>query len=664
METIFTISIIVGAVIFANILYAIYPKIPLAFYQIAAGLLLSLLPLYHHYQLNPEIFLYAIITPLMFNDAQNTSRRRLRRGIANVLSLSIFLVVITVIILGFSINSLFPLMTLPLAFAIGAIVTPTDAVAVKSITSNMALPNRIMNTLENESLFNDASGIVALNLSLSAYREGSFSVGHGISSFIISFFGGLILGAILGLLIVRLRIWLREIAADSIPISVPLQILTPFIIYFVAEQFEVSGILAVVAAGLVHGAERDRLQLTSTKTQFATASIWTIISDMLNGFVFVLLGLTLPTVVLDLISAHTLQFFSLFALALLIYAIATGLRFLWVYAGFVKLPYRDLNRPTVSAIMATSGIHGTVTLSMALSIPFSLANGKPFPMRNEIIFVAAVVILLSLIVPNFVIPLLVPAKVKAAKEAPVNIRAIRNDMLDFAITELQQTVSGTQSSQIVLETLYNQKSDYTRPSYETLTRLFKKTQHIEQTTVQQLVTTGDITPKQQLSYERFLIQSNFATKKSIWQILWRRIKSGFKYLTFGFLKKRRMAQLRRNLTDQQRKKIKDTRQIFTRIEERGYNAVIEYLNNETTAENFAAIGIVRRSYRERHRRFSNSDETNDTQKDLFITAFQYEYDYVDNHLNDQLISIDTAKQLREQISYDEIVYMQNSDNFD
>lgn len=179
MEAVFAIVLLLGAVVAANILYGLYSKIPLAFYQIGMGLLFTLLPLYHHYQLDPSIFLYAIITPLMFNDAQNTSRRSLSRNLGTTLSLAITLVVVTVLVLGFSIHALLPLFTLPLAFALGAIVSPTDAVAVKSITASISLPKRIMNTLENESLFNDATGIVALALSLAAFRTGHFSLGQG-----------------------------------------------------------------------------------------------------------------------------------------------------------------------------------------------------------------------------------------------------------------------------------------------------------------------------------------------------------------------------------------------------------------------------------------------------------------------------------------------------
>lgn len=657
MEAVFAIVLLLGAVVAANILYGLYSKIPLAFYQIGMGLLFTLLPLYHHYQLDPSIFLYAIITPLMFNDAQNKSRRSLSRNLGTTLSLAITLVVVTVLVLGFSIHALLPLFTLPLAFALGAIVSPTDAVAVKSITASISLPKRIMNTLENESLFNDATGIVALALSLAAFRTGHFSLGQGITDFLYVFLGGLLVGAVLGYLIVHLRILLRHLNIGAVQILLPIQILTPFVVYFIAEHIGTSGILAVVAAGLIHGIEQDHLKLTSTKVQFVLQTTWQIISDILNGFVFVLLGLTLPTVIYALSTQHTEQFFILLGLALLIYLVAWALRFGWVYLGFVKVFSRSLSKRTISALIATGGIHGTMTLSLALSLPFTVA-GKAFPLRDELIFVAASVILFSLLVPTFVMPWLVP-KPQPTK-APINLRLVRNDMLEYAIMQLKNNPDADSvAQQAVLGTLYRQKQDSTRPARQQVAAIFTQAEAAEQAAIAELKQRGDLTPEMEAWYQRFLTTSNYMAQHSAWRLWFARLKLIFKFRSRFFKKKQNYAQIqhKRALTIDQ---LKQQRQQMVVVEEYGYNAVSTFLNQQTTPENYAAISLVRRTYNVRHRRFSNSETANQAQTHLFIAAFQYEYDYVENQVRDQQIDHTTASALREQISYDEIVYMQNS----
>ncbi len=595
----------------------------------------------------------------MFNDAQNTSRRSLSRNLSTTLSLAITLVLVTVLVLGFSIHALWPLFTLPLAFALGAIVSPTDAVAVKSITANVGLPQRILNTLENESLFNDATGIVALELSLAALRTGHFSVTQGVLEFLYVFFGGLLIGAVLGYLIVSLRILLRRRNIGAVQILLPIQLLAPFIVYFVAESVGTSGILAAVAAGLIHGVEHDHLQLTSTKVQFVSQTTWQIISDILNGFVFVLLGLTLPTVVVTLINQHTVQIFILLGIAVLIYLITSILRFIWVYFGFIKINLHHYPKQMISALIATGGIHGTVTLSMALSLPFIVA-GHSFPMRNELIFVAASVILLSLLVPTFVMPLLLP---KPAQIAPqLDLHLVRNDMLDYAISQLKNG-NTTPAQQAVLETLYQQKEDYTRPDREQVRQFFSQAQAAEQTALTEIKQRGELTPELEAWYQRFLTSSDYMTQISTGRFLLLRLKLIFKFRGRFFHRKYR-ANTQSPQFKQQReqfvKKIKQQRQQLALIEEYGYNAVASFLNQQTTPETYPAVALVRQSYNVRHRRFSNTEAANQEQMHLFIAAFQSEYDFVEQQLREEKITTIIASQLREQISYDEIVYMQNS----
>jgi len=286
----FLIALLVIASIITNMIYTWYDKIPLAFYQIGAGLLLSLVPLFSHFTLEPEIFLMAIISPLMFNDGQNADTKSMRGKIGTTFSLSVLLVIASITIAGFLSHSILPTIPLALAFALAAIITPTDAVAVSSITGNLKMPRNVMAALKNESLFNDASGIVAFDLALTAFSTGNFSVFDSLKQFLWVFIGGLIIGVILGAVSVSLRLFLIQQTMNPAAVIIPYNLITPFAIYLIAELFSFSGILAVVAAGLIHGLSQSRLRLSSTQLQMENKTAWQVVENVLNGFVFVLLG--------------------------------------------------------------------------------------------------------------------------------------------------------------------------------------------------------------------------------------------------------------------------------------------------------------------------------------------------------------------------------------
>ena len=202
MELFFSVLLLVMATVVANIIYSLFPRVPLAFYQIGAGFILSWLPQFNHFQLEPEIFFLIILAPLMFNEGQNTSYLSLRRHFKAIISLAIVLAILTIFIAGGLTSWLWPALPTALAMSLAAIVTPTDAVAVSSITANVQVPQNVMETLENESLFNDASGIVALNLAVVAFSTGAFSVTASVGRFIVVFLGGVLVGIILGGLLV------------------------------------------------------------------------------------------------------------------------------------------------------------------------------------------------------------------------------------------------------------------------------------------------------------------------------------------------------------------------------------------------------------------------------------------------------------------------------
>lgn len=508
LTSFFTILLLVVAAIAANIIYAIYPKIPLAFYEIITGVLLSLVPLFNNFHLEPEIFMLVIIAPLMFNDGQNTDMHRLRKNISSTLSLAIVLALVTIFAGGALTHVFWHTLPLALCFALAAIVTPTDAVAVTSITSGIEVPEHVMGALENESLFNDASGIVAMDLALTAFSTGEFSLAQGTEHFFVVFLGGIAVGTILGMIIVMIRVFFQRKTLDTISVILPFSLLTPFIVYLTAEHFGFSGILAVVAAGIVHGIQGQRLRLTSTQTQVVTKTTWETVTNLLNGFVFVLLGASIPSVWNDLSTTEMRDLPLLLATAVSLYLLMTLMRFLWCMFNLVSLPSRE-TRVKDSVVMALSGVHGTITLSMAFSLPLAVAN-RAFPFRSAIILIAGIIILLSMVAPTLLLPFLLPNKQAPYSADEFSEQLVK--MVNFAIDQLRSLNDQSGALPGVIEVLNSQKNQYRKNADSKLVhQLLEQTETVEQSTVLEMIDKGEVDAATGWQYIRaVLFQSQFA----------------------------------------------------------------------------------------------------------------------------------------------------------
>lgn len=482
MNTIFTIFLLLTAVVIANIIHLIYSKIPLSIYQIVAGILMASLPTTAtDFTMHPELFMMAVIAPLMFNDGQNQSFRVLSKNVRNILSLSVGFALVAVIIIGATLHLAFPqLFTLPLAFMLAAIITPTDAVAVKSLTTNVMMPENVNTTLEVESLFNDASGIVLLALALAAFTSGTFSLAHGIWYFSYVFFGGIIFGAILGKLLITLRMKLMSRHVDIGSIVIPINVMTPVVIYWLAEECHFSGILAVVSAGVVHSILYDRLRLTSAKVQMATKTIWSIISDALNGIVFVLLGLLIPQVIGRTTPANLLK---LISLSVVLFLIMLILRYAWARWRLVNLhsPKEELNRD--SWLLALGGVHGTITLSLAFSLPI-IVSGHQFAFRNSIILISALVILTSIIVGAIAFPIILPRKANDYSAAEFHSALVKT--VQYAINELKSNTEDRAEKAIIMDQLSSQMTQYHHINTDVFEKIARKSHQLELEVIEQL----------------------------------------------------------------------------------------------------------------------------------------------------------------------------------
>lgn len=457
MEILITISVFITLVIIGSFLNKYIPRIPAALFQIILGFLVSYLAIPLHFEFESEAFMALIIAPLLFTDAYKASRSELWLYKKPIVYMAVGLVITTVVLVGYFINYIIPSIPLGAAFALAAILSPTDAVAVKSITKGMKLPKGLMSILEGESLLNDAAGIVSFKIALASIITGTFSLSRSSREFFITAIGGMVLGVLIGLIIVSIKFINRKFLNTEPNILVIIQVILPVATYFIAEEFHLSGIIAVVFAGILLNFERYLRQGDSLDNQVVVSISYNqdTISYVLNGFVFVLLGYLLPGIFKNMITYPDLDVQTAMFYVILITIALIVTRFTFVYIFYVsfqqhtfktshniveflktkQLDVGNYSRFEYSLITSLCGIHGTVTLATALMIPLTIGTtGEPFPLRNAILFIGSGVVLLSMIIGTIFLPLII----KTEDEEIEHKNYERSIVLSEVINELQE----------------------------------------------------------------------------------------------------------------------------------------------------------------------------------------------------------------------------------
>lgn len=457
MEILITISVFITLVIIGSFLNKYIPRIPAALFQIILGFLVSYLAIPLHFEFESEAFMALIIAPLLFTDAYKASRSELWLYKKPIVYMAVGLVITTVVVVGYFINYIIPSISLGAAFALAAILSPTDAVAVKSITKGMKLPKGLMSILEGESLLNDAAGIVSFKIALASIITGTFSLSRSSREFFITAIGGMFLGILIGLIVVSMKFVNRKFLNTEPSIQVIIQVLLPVATYFIAEEFHLSGIIAVVFAGILLNFERYLRQGDSLDNQAVVSISYNqdTISYVLNGFVFVLLGYLLPGIFRNMITYPDLDVQTAMFYVILITIALIITRFTFVYIFYVsfqqhtfktsrniveffktkQLDVGNYSRFEYALITSLCGIHGTVTLATALMIPLTIGTtGDPFPLRNAILFIGSGVVLLSMIIGTIFLPLII----KVEDEEIEYINNARSIVLNEVINELQE----------------------------------------------------------------------------------------------------------------------------------------------------------------------------------------------------------------------------------
>ncbi|GLK50130.1 Na+/H+ antiporter [Brevundimonas intermedia] len=417
MEAVSITLFLLLAVVVSGVVTRMLPvSIPAPLVQIALGAVIGLSTSYR-VVLDPELFLLLFLPPLLFLDGWRIPKDELRQDLSTVVELALGLVLLTVIGMGYFIHWMIPAMPLPVAFALAAVVSPTDPIAVSAIAARVPIPKRMMHILEGESLLNDASGLVCLRFAIAAALTGGFSAGAAALNFLWVAGAGLATGVVVTLAATRAKAWISRRWGEDAGAQILVSLLIPFGAYLLAEHIHASGILAAVSAGVAMTfAELSRGGLAETRMQ--RNSVWDTIQFALNGVIFVLLGEQLPAILSDAPqtvaqTGHS----SVWWLAVYVLAIVGGLgllRFVWVWASLHLTILRGragsglARRARLRVVAATSfaGVRGVVTLAGVLTLPLTLIDGTPFPARDLAICLAAGVIIVSLVLATFVLPLL------------------------------------------------------------------------------------------------------------------------------------------------------------------------------------------------------------------------------------------------------------------
>lgn len=381
-------------------------RISYPIFLVIGGLLISLIPGIPHITIDPDLVFLIFLPPLLYEAAWYTSWNdfwKMRRPIS---LLGFGLVLFTSCIVAYFSSMMIPGFTLALGFLLGGIISPPDAVAATSVLKGLKIPRRIVTILEGESLVNDASSLIVFRFALAAVVSGNFVFQQAATSF----FSVTIMGIVIGLAVAHIFYAIHRWLPTSSNIDTALTFMAPYFMYISAEHFHYSGVMAVVTGGLFLSYRSHEIFNYTSRIQ--TTNVWATVAFILNGLVFILIGLQLPVIINGLTDY---SFSVAIKYGLIISALTILIRIVWVYPGTFlphwlskKVRSRE-KKPSVGGVFLVSwaGMRGVVSLASALSIPLTLSNGEPFPERNLILFITFIVILVTLVVQGLSLPFLI-----------------------------------------------------------------------------------------------------------------------------------------------------------------------------------------------------------------------------------------------------------------
>jgi Na+/H+ antiporter len=400
-QYILLIAIILALVMLASKLRLAYPIV-----LVIGGLALSLTSAFSKITIDPELVFLIFLPPLLYEAAWQVSWKEFWKWRRVIASFAFPIVILTATVVAFVSNALIPGFTLALGFLLGGIVSPPDAISATTIMRRVNVPKVFVSIAEGESLLNDASSLIVFRFALAAVITGQFSMRTATGSFFLVIILGIAIGLAVALVFYAIHRWLPTTAS----IETVLSLLTPYCMYYAAEHFHFSGVLAVVSGGLFLSGKRD--SFLNYESRIQGVNVWNNIVFVLNGLVFMLIGLQLPHItgqLGDITLGRAIGYGLLVSLVLIVTRLACAFGasiFTRMMSHFIKVadPNPGWRGP---AILGWAGMRGVVSLAAALSIPVMLSDGSAFPFRNLILFITFVVILVTLVFQGLTLPWLI-----------------------------------------------------------------------------------------------------------------------------------------------------------------------------------------------------------------------------------------------------------------
>ncbi|WP_028297274.1 Na+/H+ antiporter [Olivibacter sitiensis] len=441
-----------------SLLYMLSQRLKISYpiFLVIGGLAISFIPGVPHISVEPDLIFLIFLPPLLFEAAWGSSWNHLWNWRRSILILGFGLVLVTSAAIAFFSVQIIPGFTLALGFLLGGIISPPDAVAATSVLKGMSVPKRGLAILEGESLVNDAASLTIFRFAIAAILTGQFVLEEAT----VEFFELAVMGVFVGLVIAHILYFVLRYWVKGSSITTPMTLIAPYLMYIVAEEFEWSGVLAAVSGGLFLSFRSSDYLNYDTRLQ--TKEVWSTVGFLLNGFVFILIGLELPVIVEGL-GSYSME--EAIRYALIISAMVIVIRIVLVYLSafiprLLSKRIREKERSPglkLPFIIGWAGMRGVVSLASALAIPLTLNNGSEFPHRNLILFITFAVILVTLVFQGLTLPLFL----KLLKVEEVDIYIPEEEQIEAIRLEL-----GKQSIEY-LDTNYS----YEMGQYETIARI-------------------------------------------------------------------------------------------------------------------------------------------------------------------------------------------------
>ena len=422
---------LIVAVLLSNLLSKLLPALSTPFVQIALGMALAtFVTLAEDFELPTNLFMALFVAPLVYADSRGIDRVVAWHNRKTILVLSIGLVIATTLSIGFAMGAAVAQLTYAVAFLLGSALSPTDAVAVPSLAHTSSIDARSRTVLTAESIVNDATGVVVFNLALTALISGSFSMGEASVSFAVLFFGGILMGLAIGCVANVLTSLAHRLGCDDVVFHILVDLAMPFVTFLSAEVVGVSPIMAVMVCALAFKTGGAKAGPDESRMNIVSSSVWGLVSFVLNGFVFLILGFQLVDSFRDSV-AMGVSATQLALIALLMVSLVTGVRFLWILI---------MERATKGAVPGVAkgaavltfagGAKGAVTMSVALSIPYVVAS------RSLVVFLVSIAIIVSTLFANVLVPILAPAPKRSRDEREEEFRQAQVEILRSVISRL------------------------------------------------------------------------------------------------------------------------------------------------------------------------------------------------------------------------------------